>query len=427
MKVEKKALEKSQLELTVQVDAVEFEQYLERGAVEVSKNMKLEGFRPGKVPYDILKSKVGDMVIMEAAAHILIKKTVDQLIKDNVENQVIGQPQISLTKLIPGQDLEYKVVMDILPTVKLGEHKGFDIEIKKETVSDEEVVKVIDQLREAQVKEVSVEREAAVDDKLICDFRIFLDKVPVDGGNAKGVAIILGKDYIVPGVDKNLIGIKKGEERSFEIIYPADHYQKNLAGKRTEFEVKVSDVFERQLPEVNDEFVKNFGLKDKQELESNIKTSMQKEKDEKAEQKAELTIIEKIVANSELGEIPATLLDHETDLMLHEMEHNLSHQGANLEDYLSSVGKTKEQLTQDFLPDATKRVQSALIMRQIIIDEKIDLDEKIVDEEINKMQAMYKQNAAILERINKSEYRHGLANQMLQQKAIDLVRTWNVK
>jgi len=427
MKIEKKELEKSQIEIKVQVPAVDFALYFEKGAAEVSKDMRVEGFRPGKVPYDILKSKVGEMIILEAAARILISKTVDQIIHDNVSQQVIGQPQIALTKLVPNDDLEYKVVMDILPEIKLGEYKNFEFAVKKDEVKDEEVEKVVDQLREAQVKEIAVDIPAKEGDKLICDFKIFLDKVPVDGGNAKGVAIILGKDYIVPGVDKKLIGIKKGETRNFEITYPTDHFQKNLAGKNTEFEVQVSEVFERQLPEVNDEFVQNFGLKNKEELYHNIKDSLGREKDAKTEQKTELEILEKIVANSEIGELPETLLKNETDLMLKELEHSLLHQGAKFDDYLSSIGKTREQLIVEFRPDAEKRIKSALVIRQIILDEKIDLDDKIVDEEIKKMQETYKDRPEIISRITTHEYKHGLANQMLHQKAIDQIREWNVK
>ncbi|MFH0840738.1 MAG: trigger factor [bacterium] len=427
MNVEKKELEKSQIEITVQVPFTEFQPYLEKGAEEVSKDMKIEGFRPGKVPYDILKTKVGEMTILESAARIMISKTIDKIVQENTDRQVIGQPQISLTKLVPNDAVEYKVVMDTLPIVELGTYKELGIKEKEEKVEEEEIEKVVNQLREAQVKEVAIDRPAKQGDKLTCNIKMFIDKVPVDGGNSNGVAIILGKDYIVPGVDKNLMGAKKDETKNFEIVYPADHFQKNLAGKKVEFEIKVADVFERQLPEVNEDFVKNFGLKNKEELYNNIRESLTKEKEAKAKQKAELEILEKIISSSKISEIPDILIQNETGMMIKEMEHNLIRQGANFDDYLGSINKTREQLAEDFKADGEKRVKSALVVRQIILDEKMTMDEKEVDTEIEKMKEVYKDNKDIIERISTHEYRHGLANQMLHQKAMDDIRKWNIK
>jgi trigger factor len=204
--VKKQTLPKSQIELTVELSADEFKPYILRGAENVSREVKIEGFRPGKVPYEILKSKIGEMTILEEAARLAINKTIDQAIAENAEAEPVGEPQVNITKLAPDNPLEYKIVLAILPEIKLGDYKNAKVQTKKEEVNEDEVLKTLEFLRESHIKEVIVDGEVKDGDKVIIDIDMFLDKVPFDGGQAKGTAIIIGKNYIIPGFDKKLIG-----------------------------------------------------------------------------------------------------------------------------------------------------------------------------------------------------------------------------
>ncbi|MCK4553575.1 trigger factor, partial [Candidatus Parcubacteria bacterium] len=260
MNVQKKDLAKSQIELTIELSVKEFEPYIKNGAEKISRDLKIKGFRPGKIPYEVLKQKISEMTILEEAARIAINKTLEQVIRDHITGQPIGQPQVNITKLAPNNPMEYKVVMALLPEVILADYKNVKVKQEKAEVKDEEVDKMIKQLQEMRVKETIANREVKDGDKVIVDIEMFLDKVPVEGGQGKNTGIVVGKGYIVPGFGKKLIGAKKNDVREFSLPYPKEHHQQNLAGKLVEFRVKIKEVYQRELPEINQEFVKNLGL-----------------------------------------------------------------------------------------------------------------------------------------------------------------------
>lgn len=431
MNVQKKQLEKSQVELMVEISVDEMKPYIKLGAEKVSREIKIDGFRPGKVPYDVLKAKIGEQTILEEAARVAINKTIDKAINENMEeNQSVGQPQVNITKLAPENPLEYKIVLAVLPEIKLGDYKNLKVETghgASQEVKDEELNKTLEYLRESGVKEKIVDREANEGDKILVDMEMFLDKVPIEGGQGKGVAVIVGKDYVVPGFDKNLIGIKKGEIKDFSLPYPADHHMTNLAGKIVEHRVKINEVYERELPELNDEFAVKFGLKSLEELKSNIKKNLESEKKQKAEQKQEIEILEKIVKNSKFGDIPELLVNDEAHTMLHELEHSVQTQGGKFEDYLGSIKKTKEQLTLDLLPDAVKRVKTALAIREIAEVEKIKVNEIEITKKIGELLNQYKGYKKVEARVKEPGYRVYLENTLVNKKVIEKLREWNVK
>jgi trigger factor len=425
MIVTKKDLGKSQIELVVEISAEEFKPYFEKGAEAVSKEVKIDGFRPGKVPIDVLKSKIGEMSILEESARIAINKTVETAIKDNVAEQLVGQPQINITKLAPENPLEYKIVLAVLPKVELGEYKDLKIKVDKQTVAESEMDKMLNDLRELKVSEAAVDREIKEGDKVIANVQMFLDNVPLEGGQANEVAIVIGKNYFVPGFDKQLLGMKKGETREFKLPYPEDFHQKNLAGKMVEFKAVAKDIFERLLPELDDDLAKSFGSSDIDDLKKNIKKSLLERKEMESSQKGEIAMLEKIITKTKFGDLPELLINHETDAMLAELEHSVNEQGGRFEDYLSSIKKTKDQLTLDMLPDAIKRVKMSLIIREIAILEKIKVGEKEIEENIEHMKKHYKGNKELEERLMTPEYKIYAENMLTNRKVIEKLKEWN--
>ncbi len=429
-RVTKQTLPKSQIELTIELSAEEFKPYVLRGAERVSKEVKIEGFRPGKAPYEILKAKIGEMTILEEAARIAINKTVDKAISENVEGEPVGQPQVNITKLAPDNPLGYKVVLAILPEIKLGDYKNIKVETHSNAslqASDEEVLKTIEHLRESRVKEKIVEREVKDGDKVIADIEMFLDNVPIEGGQGKGAAVIVGQDYIVPGFDKNLIGLRKGDSRDFKLPYPEGHHMKNIAGKMVEFKVVIKEIYERELPALDDEFAASFGLKKFDELKENIKKGLEHEKKHKAEEKAEIEMLDKILAKTKFGDIPEMLINHEAQTMLVELEHSVASQGGKFEDYLTSIKKTREQLLLDLLPDAVKRVKSAMLIREIAKVEKIEVSEKEIKEAQENLLKQYKGYEKVETRIKEDGYRNYLRNALNNRKVIGKLKEWNVE
>jgi len=427
MNITKKELTKSQIELTVELSVKEFQPYLLRGAEKISSEIKIEGFRPGKVPYEILKSKIGEMTILEEAAKIAIDKTIDQIVKENVSGEIVGQPQINITKLAPDNPLEYKIILIPLPQVKLADYKKVKVKFRKAEVKDEEVDKLITELREMRAKEVISQEEVKLGDKVILDIAMFLDQVPLEGGQNKGVGVIIGKNYIIPGFDKKLIGAKRGDSREFNLTYPANHHQANLAGKLVDFRVIIKEVYQRELPEVNQELAKNFGLSSVEELKDNVKKSLLAEKERGEEQKCESAILDKLIAQSKFGEIAEVLIKHESEVMLSELEYNLKVQGGKFEDYLTHLNKTRDQLTLDLLPEAIKRVKVSIIIREIANLEKIEVSEKELNQAVEDLLKQYHNDNKIKDKIESQSYKQYLSNNLVSQKTIEKLKEWNVE
>jgi len=427
MKVEKKELPKSQIELIVELTPEEFKPYIEQGASKVSREVKIDGFRPGNVPYDILKKKIGEMTILEEAGRIAINKTIDKVIKDNVAESTVGGPRVDITKLAPDNPLEYKVLIAILPAVKLGVYRDLGIKQKKVTAEEKEVAKMLEEIREMRVKEALVDRELKDSDKAIIDIRMFLDKVPVEGGQGLGTAIILGKNYIVPGFDKKILGMKKGETREFSLPYPKDYHMNNLAGKMVEFKTTLKEVYERVLPELNDETAKGFGLKNLEELKTNIKKSIEAQKKREAEQSAERQMLEKLAEKSRFGDIPEILIEHETNTMLAELEQTVTERGGKFADYLASLGKTRDQITLDLLPEAMKRVKTSLVIREVASAEKIAVEDAEVDKNIEEIKKQYKDHKDLAGRFDSPEYKSYVLNVLTSRKVVDKLREWNIQ
>ena len=426
MQVNKKDLEKSQVEITVELTPEEFVPYIEKGAQKVSEQVKIEGFRPGKVPFEILKQKVGEMGILEEAAHIAIKKTVDDVVeKETTGRQPVGQPNVSITKLAPGNPLEYKITVALLPTIALGKYKDLGLKAEEAKIADKELERALNDLREMRASEKLVEREVQDDDKVIADVHMFLDKVPLEDGHHHGLAIIMGKDYLVPGFDKNIIGMKKGETREFSLPYPADYHRKDLAGKMVEFKVDVEGVYERVVPEINDEFAVSFRLKDLEDLKKSLTESLLHEKKHNVELKNESEMISKISEDTKFGEFPDVIVESEARNIMAELEQSVIRQGGKFADYLQHLKKTKEELMLEMMPNAIKRVKAALIIREIAVLEKIFPGADDINKKIDELKLQYANNADILKMLAEPEYKTYLQNILTNEQVIAKLKEWN--
>ncbi len=422
MQVESKKLDKNQVELTIQVSHDELKPFLERGAKKLAEQAKVAGFRPGHVPYDVLKKEYGEMAIYESALEDAVRHTYTKAVEQE-GLQTVSHPKIEVEKLAPQNDLVYKATVALMPEVKLGDYKSLSVKRDKKEVKDEDVDKALKNLSKMQTKEAAVDREVQKSDKVNIDMEMFLDKVPVEGGQSKGQSVYMDEDLFIPGFNEKLLGQKKGETREFKLKFPGEHYQKNLAGKNVDFKVKVNDVFELQYPEMNDEFAKTLGQQSMDELKKLIKENMGQEAKMHEEQKAERAMLEKLVEQSEFGEIPEVLLEAEIEKMLMELKENVARQGMDFEEYLNNVLKKKpEELKKEFLPEAYTRVKTALVMREVAEKEGIKADEKEIEEEVNKMLEAYKDNEEVKKQIQSPAGKEYLANLIRNRKIIEFLK-----
>lgn len=430
MKVNKKELENSQVEFILEFTPEEVSEYSLKAAEKISENLKIEGFRPGKAPLEIVKQKVGEMSLWEEAARMLIGKKIDGILAEQlVGKQTVGGPSVDITKLAPGNPVECKVVISVLPEVSLGKYKDLGIKLAEAKVDEKELEKTMKDLAEMRTKETIAEkgRKSVDGDKVLLDIEIFLDKVPVEGGASKGVAVILGKDYLVPGFDKQIEGVEKGAEREFAIHYPENHHQRNLAGKMVDFKVKIQEIYLREIPVANDEFAKGFNFKSLEEMKEAISKNIISETEYKNGQKAEIEMLEKIVKDSKIGNLPRILVDHESEGMMEEMKSGLEQQGMNFTDYLQHTGKNENEMMLELLPGAIKRVKIAMILREVSIVEKVEASEKEIDEKVTELKDRYSKDEEALKTIEGKSYRNYLRNAIVHEKTLSLLKGWNIK
>ena len=390
--MEIKKLPKSQVEIQISVPAAAFQKFIDGAAEELSKDLKIDGFRPGKAPRNVVEQKVGAEKILAHGAERAIKKTyVDAVTKNKLDT--IGEPKITITKIAVGNDLEYKAVAAVMPEVKLSNYRKDVKTIKKaeaEKVTDRQIQKEIETIQKSRAKLVTVARQAKKDDRVEIDFEVFVDGKLIEGGAAKNHPLTIGENYFIPGFEDQLVGMKEKAEKEFELDFPKDYHQKELAGKPAKFKVKMSLVQEKELPEVNDEFVKSLGnFENLAAFKKNLSEGIELEQKNKNEEKWRAEAIEKIAAESQI-DVPDVLIDQELEKMMAEFEQNIAAMGLQLETYLENIKKSKSEISKGWKETAEKRVRAALILKEIAKAEEIEVPSKEVEEEMNKVLAYYK-------------------------------------
>ncbi len=391
----------------------------------MSLHSKIEGFRPGKAPYDIVKSRFGEQAILEETADAIVRKNYFQAVKDN-NLQTINHPKIEVTKMAVGNPFEFKATVDILPEVKLGEYKNLGLKKTATNVADEQIEKALRDLSKMQSKEALSDKSAAATDKVLIDMEMLKDGVAVEGGMAKDMAVYLAEQHYIPGFNDQLTGSKKGDEKTFSLDFPESHYQKHLAGAKVDFKVKVKDVYEITPPEIDEEFAKKLGQKSLADLKALIRKNMETETAMKDDEKWEAVILNKIVGDSKFGDLPEALINEEAHKMVHELEHNVEHEGMQFEDYLKSVNKKESDLILEFAPEAVKRIKIALAIRAIGKAENVSADDKEVAEEMEKLMNAYKNNAEMQKQIREPGFTDYLHTRIENRKTLETIKKINV-
>lgn len=420
MKITKKDLAKNQIELTIEVPWEEMSEHLKRAAANMSHKTKLPGFRPGKAPYELVKNKFGEMSIYQEAVNDIISDTFYKAItREKITS--IGQPDIKLEKIAPGNPMVYVATVSVLPKVDLGDWQSLKVTENKIKVTDEDINKTLEQLQNMQVKETPVNRASQKGDKVEIDFEVLVDKVVIEGGKNSKYPLVLGDGRMIPGFEDQIIGMTKEQHKEFELDFPKKYFQKNLAGKTATFKVKLLNVYERKWPKLDDQLAKSIGMESLDKLKEQLSQNIEQDKKTKEAQRVESEAIQAIVKQAKIGDIPETLIANEVHKMSHELEHGIAQQGMDIAGYLKSINKTMDDLKKDFRPQAEERVRAALIMRQIAEEEKIKVDDKQIDEEIAKQKDIYKNNKQAIQNISHPNYRQHLANLLANQKVVELI------
>lgn len=413
-----KALPKNTVEITVELAPDELLPYLEAAANRLSATHHVPGFRPGKVPYAVLKNSVGDDVVYHEAFEPIVKATYPKIAKEQ-KLTTIGAPKVEILKIAPGNPLVYKATVALEPEVTLGDYKGLRVHRQRTVVTDAEVDKLLGDLRERRAKETLVRRAARMGDKVEVDFTGYVDKVPIEGGSSKTHPMVLGSNQFVPGFEEKLVSMEPGQKKEFTIRFPANYFRKTLANRDVEFTVTLHAVYERELPAADDAFAKSTSpYRSIGELRNHLKKNIEAEKKQKEKDRFEVAMLEKIFEISRVGEIADSLVDEEVEKMMRELEQHVSDQGMKMVEYLKSLEKSEEDMKKEFRKQAERRITMALINRKIAELEKIEASDDEVRKEIEDTKKIYTGNTQIESELSSPEYFRYLKNMLSNRRVI---------
>jgi trigger factor len=426
MNITTKKLPKSEFELTIELTVEEMKPFLEKAAVRLSTEKPLEGFRPGKAPLDVVTKKYGEGAMMEAAAEEAVRGTYGKAVTQE-KIMAIGSPSIDVKKMAPGNPFIYTATVTLLPEVTLCDLASIKIE-KKDVKLDESVVeRAIKDLRNMRASETVT--SAAVDKthKVIIDMDMKLNGVPLEGGQAKGHQVHMEEEHYIPGFTDMLLGLKKGDSKTFTLTFPKEHYQKNVADKPIEFAVSIKEVYERKLPEYNDEFAKGLGQKSVADLDKLIRDNLLAEAQQKEDQRQEIAAVEQIVRTSKFGDIPDLLVNEEIGRMIFELKDGVGQRGIEWKDYLEKAGKSENQLKLDFASQAIDRIKAALTIRAIAAANSIDVTDAEVADEVARELTTHSDDAAMQEQIRSDEYTDRVHSVLRNRKTIAFIKEKVIK
>ena len=414
-----KDLPKSQKEISVEISVEEMEKYMNQALDKLAKNIKLDGFRNGKVPKDVAEKQLGDAAIFEEASQFAIQNSYLEIIKENKLNP-LGQPKAEITKAAPNNSFEYKIVISVMPEVKLGDYKTVfgKMEIKK--IDDEAVEQEIKTLQKKKASYLTKEEPAEKDDRVEIDFETRVAGVKLEGGESKNHPFIIGQGNFISGFEDKVIGMKKDEEKEFDLVFP-ENYKKDLAGKKASFKVKINLVQKVNLPEINDEFAKGFGkFENLEDLKKNIRKGMTMEEEGKAREKFRGELINQVVEKT-TAEIPEILIESELTNMINEFKNNITQSGIEFEEYLKNVNTNLEKLKTEWQPMAEKRTKTGLVMREISLQEEIKISDEEIEQKVNETLKFYPNEEELRKNMDLEKFKDHMASVLMNEKVFEIL------
>jgi len=384
--------------------------------------MKIPGFRPGKAPADIALQRIDPRHLLEAASDTAVRQTLYSLVAEQ-KWETVGSPEVNIKKMARGSDFEYEAIFSLMPEIKLGGWKDIKVFQKSAEVKDEEVEKIIQDLREQRADFIPIDRGIAKGDQVEMEYEMYMDNLRTEEGKQKTDKMIIGRGLFLPEVEENLMGLKTGDEKSFKIVYKPDYARKRFAGKAVEFRVAIKGAYEAKLPEMTDEWVKSVGnFKNIAELREAIKKNLLSEKKAKEEERAELEALDLILNTAAFGDIPEVLINSETENMLTELKQSIEHQKLSFAKYLEMIKKTEDDLRKEFFAKAEKRIKTSLVIREIAKQEDLKLNDQEIDEEMELAKNEHSGHGHNDEYFESDEFRDRLENILLSRKAVGFIK-----
>lgn len=370
-------LPESRVRVEVQVPAKEVQARIERKARQLGREMRLPGFRRGKVPAPLVIQRVGREVVLEEA----VRDTLGNWYADAIETAGIvpvGDPKIDLADLpAEGGTLEFSIEIGVLPVARLGDYKGLEVAKREPGVEQEAVKKEIDGLRERLARLETVQRPAQSGDFVVVDYVGSIDGEPFKGGEGRDQLLELGAGNLIDGFEEGLVGASAGEARTLELKFPEDYANEQLAGAETAFEVTVKEVKHKLLPEVDDDLAADIGFDSVAELEEDISERLNDLERQRIDTEFREAALDAAVAAAQI-EVPDALVQAKAEEMWERMVHSLSHRGISKDAYLQISGREEQQLIDELLPEAGQSLRREATIAALVEAEQIEPSEEEV-------------------------------------------------
>ncbi len=420
MKTELKKLPKSQIEIDFELDEKEFEEYFKKALTHLKEHVKMDGFRAGQVPLEMVEKRVGAENVLMEAGDLAVKKSYAKFITEN-NLEPIGDPDVQIVKIAKGNPFLFKVTVSVLPEIELPDYKEIAKGIKGNGVSvdDKEIQETLEYLQKSRAKFSQVDRAAQNKDFVEIEYT----NKDINEGKTVKDRFILGEGGFLKDFEDNILGMKAGDEKEFSAKFP-DNAIKNLGGTMGQFKVKMISVQTMELQEINDDFAKMLGVFDSLvALKENLKEGITLEKQETEKQRKRGELLNKI-AEKITFELPEKMVQYEQERLFEDMKNQVSHQfKMTLEQYLQNVKKTEQEVKDSFKLEAEKRIKDFLVLRQVGKAEKVEVSTEELQEEMNKAVKNYSKEQ--LEKIDINQLREYSKGAKFNEKVFALLENFS--
>ena len=378
-------LSSNKVKLNFTVEPEKFEEGIKKAYQKMVKKINIPGFRRGKAPMKVIEAHYGESVFYEDAFDAIFPEIYQAaLTEHNVD--VVDRPELDVEQIGRGKELKFSVEVFVRPDVTLGEYKNLGIVKTVDEVTEDDVKAEIERARDRASRWIEVtDRAAKLDDQVNINYAGFLGEEQFQGGTAENHDLILGSGSFIPGFEDQLVGVEIGADVDVNVTFPEQYHSEELAGKAVVFHVHVNSIREKEMPELDEDFVKEVSetANTVDEYKAEIRERLENQAENRAESAFENEVIEKVVENAEV-DIPEAMIEDQIDNMLRDMEMRMMYQGMKLDDYFKYTGQTREQVREMYKPSAEERVKTQLVVAAVMKAEEIKADENEIDAEIAK-------------------------------------------
>lgn len=423
-----KYLSDTRVRATIKVEATELKAAEQVALKKLSKTVKVNGFRKGHVPLEVVKKNVDpNALVQETLENALSRAVAESFIENKL--QALERPEVEVKKFVPGESLEFTAEADVLPKVKLGDYKKLKATEKKISVAKKDVDEVVERIRKSMAEKKEVKRAAKLGDEAVIDFVGKKDGEAFPGGTGNDYPLELGSGSFIPGFEEAIVGLKKGDKKDIELTFPKDYHAPDLKGKKVVFETTVKKINEKALPELNDEFAAKTGpFTSMSELTADIKRELEAQKKREASDELKDSLVKQLVAKSNVA-VPAVLREDQVRSIEQDLMQNLMYQGLSIEQYWEQKGyKDRDTWVKAEANEAAdNRIKAGLVLSELSKVLKIEATADELADHLNTYRKQYANNPEMAKRFEEPEVQREVANRLITEKTVDELVKLNTK